>query len=71
MNEVIGIDRDETMLSLKYGNTNTFLIEGSNGSLLVDTDYAGTLGAFYKALKQNDRRIRDIEYVMANYDSNR
>lgn len=67
MNEVIGIDRDETMLSLKYGNTNTFLIEGSNGSLLVDTDYAGTLGAFYKALKQNDRRIRDIEYVMATH----
>ena len=27
---------------LKYGNTNTFLISG----LLIDTDYAGTPGAF-------------------------
>ncbi len=51
------------MLRLKYGNTNTFFVEGSNGGLLVDTDYAGTLPAFYKALKQNDIRIRDIEYV--------
>ena len=27
---------------LKYGNTNTFLVAGSNATLLVDTDYAGT-----------------------------
>ena len=55
------------MLRLKYGNTNTFFVEGSNGGLLVDTDYAGTLPAFYKALKQNNIRIRDIEYVMATH----
>lgn len=55
------------MLRLKYGNTNTFFVEGSHGSLLVDTDYAGTLTAFYKALKQNSIRIRDIEYVMATH----
>lgn len=55
------------MLRLKYGNTNTFVIEGSNSSLLVDTDYAGTLSAFYKCLKQNDIRIRDIEYVLATH----
>ena len=55
------------MLRLKYGNTNTFFVEGSHGGLLVDTDYAGTLPAFYKALKQNDIRIRDIEYVMATH----
>lgn len=55
------------MLRLKYGNTNTFFVEGSHGGLLVDTDYAGTLPAFYKALKQNNIRIRDIEYVMATH----
>ena len=49
------------MIRLKYGNTNTFLVGGSNGYLLVDTDYAGTLPAFYKALKQNDIRVKDIE----------
>jgi hypothetical protein len=32
---------------LRYGNTNTFLVRGGNGYLLVDTDYAGTLPAFY------------------------
>ena len=55
------------MIRLKYGNTNTFLVGGSNGYLLVDTDYAGTLPAFYKALKQNDIRVKDIEYVMATH----
>ncbi len=52
---------------LKYGNTRTFFIAGGNGSLLVDTDYAGTLPAFYKALKQNDLRVCDIDYVMATH----
>lgn len=55
------------MLELKYGNTNTFLVEGSKGYLLVDTDYAGMLPAFYKALKQKDIKVRDIEYVMATH----
>ena len=55
------------MLRLKYGNTKTFLVEGSNSSLLVDTDYAGTLTAFYKALKQNNTGISNIGYVMATH----
>ncbi len=55
------------MLRLKYGNTKTFLVEGSSHNLLVDTDYAGTLNAFYKALKQNNIRINNIEYVMASH----
>jgi glyoxylase-like metal-dependent hydrolase (beta-lactamase superfamily II) len=52
---------------LKYGNTNTFLLRGSSGALLVDTDYAGTLPAFYKALKENAIRVQDIAYVMATH----
>ena len=55
------------MIRLKYGNTNTFLIGDSRGYLLVDTDYAGTLSAFYKALKQNDIRVKDIQYIMATH----
>ena len=43
------------MTILKYGNTNTFFIEGNDGGLLVDTDYAGTLPAFYKALAETKR----------------
>ena len=37
---------------LKYGNTNCYYIEGKNGSILVDTDWAGTLQAFYKKIKE-------------------
>ena len=52
---------------LKYGNTNTFFIRGTVGNLLIDTDYAGTLPLFYKALKEYDIKIRDIDYVLATH----
>lgn len=51
------------MKKLKYGNTNTFYISG----LLVDTDYAGTLRAFYRALKQSGITVGDIRYVLATH----
>ena len=52
---------------LKYGNTNTFFVRGTVGSLLIDTDYAGTLSAFYRAIKEHDIKIRDIDYVLATH----
>ena len=52
---------------LKYGNTNTFLIRGERGNLLVDTDYAGTLPGFYRAIKGEGIRISDIDYVLATH----
>lgn len=54
-------------IKLKYGNTNTFFIHGMNGNLLVDTDYAGTLPAFYRAIKAHDIKISDITYVLATH----
>lgn len=51
------------MIPLKYGNTNTFWING----LLIDTDYAGTLGAFYKAIKQHEVKVSDLKYVIATH----
>lgn len=36
------------VIKLKYGNTNTYFING----LLIDTDYAGMLPAFYKEIKK-------------------
>ena len=50
---------------LKYGNTNTFFVRGTVGNLLIDTDYAGTLPAFYRAIKEHDIKICDIDYVLA------
>ena len=55
------------MIRLKYGNTNTFLIPAARGYLLLDTDYAGTLPAFYRAIKQNGVKVSDIAYVLATH----
>ena len=55
------------MIRLKYGNTNTFYVPGKNGGLLIDTDYAGTLPAFFRALKTNHLELGDISYVMPTH----
>ena len=55
------------MILLKYGNTNTFLVPGGGRYLLVDTDWAGTLPAFFRALKQSGTRVSDIAYVLATH----
>ena len=52
---------------LKYGNTNTFLIRGTSGNLLIDTDYAGTLPAFYRAIKEQGIQVSDIDYILATH----
>ena len=52
---------------LKYGNTNTFLVKGTKANLLIDTDYAGTLSAFYGAIKKNGIKVSDIGYVIATH----
>lgn len=55
------------IIRLRYGNTNTYLVRGTNGGLLIDTDYAGTLPAFYKALKENNVTLTDISYILATH----
>ena len=52
---------------LRYGNTNTFFIQGIGGGLLVDTDFAGTLPAFYRAIKEHNIKSSDISYVLATH----
>ena len=52
---------------IRYGNTNTFLIRGDKGSILVDTDYAGTLQGFYRTIKSLDIKVKDITYVLATH----
>ena len=55
------------MIKLKYGNTNTYFIQGKHSGLLVDTDYAGTMSAFYQALKHTGIQVKDIGYVLATH----
>lgn len=56
-----------TPIKLKYGNTNTFFLRGSGGGLLIDTDYAGTLPSFFRAIKQNGLSMGDISYILATH----
>lgn len=57
----------QLVTKLKYGNTNTFFIRGELGNILIDTDYAGTLPAFYKAIKAHGIKIGDMDYVLATH----
>ena len=54
-------------MKLKYGNTNTYFLPCTAGGLLVDTDYAGTLPAFYKAIKKRGITVKEIAYVLATH----
>lgn len=49
---------------LRYGNTNTFFI---SGGILVDTDQAGTLPAFFREIKHQGVSLSDIRYVLATH----
>ncbi len=55
------------MIKLKYGNTNTYYISGKDSGLLIDTDYAGTLNAFYQAMKRAGIKVSDVKYVLATH----
>lgn len=55
------------MKTLRYGNTNTFFLRGEKKGLLIDTDYAGTLPAFFKAIKLSDISVFEINYVLATH----
>lgn len=52
---------------IKYGNTNTYYISNGQGGILVDTDWAWTLSAFYKAIKSKDIRLEDIHYLIITH----
>ena len=55
------------MQILRYGNTNTYFLKGKDGGLLIDTDYAGTMSGFFKAIKSAGITIRDISHVIATH----
>lgn len=52
---------------IRYGNTNTFLLRGEKGSVLIDTDYAGTLPSFYRCIKGLGIKVSDITYILATH----
>lgn len=52
---------------IKYGTTNTYLIKGSNGAILFDTGWAGTLAAFCHAMGAAGEKVQDIKYIMISH----
>jgi len=57
----------ETIHILKYSTTNTYLIRGADGYLLLDTGWAGTLPAFYRALGEMKVAAQQIRYVLITH----
>ena len=51
--------------NIKYGNTNCYYIKGKKGSLLIDTDWAGTFNAFCKKIKELN--IDKIDYLLITH----
>ncbi|MBO4696103.1 MAG: MBL fold metallo-hydrolase [Lachnospiraceae bacterium] len=52
---------------VKYSTTNTYLIEGSAGMVLFDTGWAGTTGAFRKAMGEFGIPVQKIDAVMVSH----
>ena len=55
------------MIKLRYGNTNTFFFPGARGGLLVDTDWAGTLPLFFKAIKTAGIEMKAITTLLVTH----
>ena len=55
------------MIKLRYGNTNTFYIPGAAGGLLVDTDWAGTLPLFFRAIKAAGIEMKAITSLLITH----
>ena len=55
------------MIKLRYGNTNTFFIPGAGSGLLVDTDWAGTLPLFFKAIKTAGIEMKAITTLLVTH----
>lgn len=56
-------NRSGTVIRLKYGNTNTYLV----GELLIDTDMAETMPALRRELKKQGIAPDAIRYVFATH----
>ncbi len=49
---------------LKYGNTKCYCI---NDKIIIDTDWAGTLQAFYQCIKEQSIALKEVEYLLITH----
>ena len=52
---------------LNYSSTNTYLIEGDNGTVLFDTGWAGTFTSFCGALGDLSKKVQSIDYIIISH----
>ena len=55
------------VIELRYSNTNTYLIRGTNGSILFDTGWAGTFLQFCRALGEAGATVQEIRYLFISH----
>lgn len=55
------------VVKLKYGNTKCYLIQGIKKTILIDTDWAGTLPNFFRELGEHNLKIQDINYLFITH----
>ena len=54
-------------VKLRYGNTDTFYIPGTRGGLLLDTDWAGTMPRFFRALGEAGLTLGDLSCLLLTH----
>lgn len=55
------------VIELKYSGTNTYLIRGTNGSILFDTGWAGSFPQFCRALGGAGATAQEIRYLFISH----
>lgn len=56
-----------TITELNYSSTNTYLIEGDNGTILFDTGWAGTFTSFCRLLGELSKKVQSIDYIIISH----
>ena len=57
----------ERITTLKYSNTNTYLIEGEKGTILFDTGWAGTFPMFCAELGRCGKQLKGIDHILISH----
>lgn len=55
------------VIELRYSSTNTYLIRGTNGSILFDTGWAGSFPQFCRALGGAGAAVQEIRYLFISH----
>lgn len=55
------------VIELKYSGTNTYLIRGSDGSILFDTGWAGSFTQFCRALGEAGATVQEVRYLFISH----